>query len=220
MIKQFVSKRAALAAAAILCFAVFLINSNARAQSPPCPDSTGPAPNPSVIPWTYDSVYYAVGGSGCYVTAYYCYRDLGTDSTQVWMDGFAIDSNSSCDSSETAGEIDSLGIIAVESQDNVNHGSPCFKAEYHVVSVFNVPCLEMFKFPVPPGFPGIYILRPCWSGEWCEETCDICFNVSDQMQISNCSFSSAGIQTCPTPPSQNWRTWTQYVCYSIIPGCP
>ncbi len=215
MKKQFVSKRAALAAFALLCCGVFFINSNARAQ---CPGSSGPAPNPSIYPWIYDSLNYSVGSNGCDAWIYFCYRQIpGTpsDSTQIWIDGVAADTNP-CDTSNSIANIIDSGITAIYGLPQINGGVPCIKGAPQIVNVFVVPCFERVLWPIL-NFTAIF---PCGTLTWCERTCQICFSATDQMEISNCSFNSVGTSSCSAQPSPYWFRWAIGTCFSIFPSCP
>jgi Secretion system C-terminal sorting domain len=170
-----------------------------RAQ---CPDSTGPAPNPDIVPWTQDSAYVQIPGTDCFVEVYYCERSIpGTpsDTIQAWLDGVLVDSTTDCDSlSDSTLIVDAQlmldTLVATDYQDNLE---PCIKPGFTILQAYSPACWEPHNVGLP-GAGGLYVSPCISSGAYCEKECQVCYNVDPDFQFvfSGCVEYSLGLAEC------------------------
>jgi Secretion system C-terminal sorting domain len=185
--------------AALLCCGLFLINHNARAQ---CPDSTGPAPNPDIVPWTQDSADVPLAGGDCFIWIYFCERTLPgspSDTIQAWLDGVLVDSTTECDSlADSTLIIDAqLMLDSVVAAGNLDKLEPCFKGSAVVIQAYSPACWEPNNVGLP-GAGGLYISPCISSGAYCEKECQACYNDDPDFQFvfSGCVEYSLGLAEC------------------------
>ncbi len=198
--------------AALLCCGMFLINHNARAQ---CPDSTGPAPKPDIVPWIQDSSEVMIPGTDCWIWMYYCERTLPgspSDTVQAWLDGVLVDSNSDCDSLADSTLVNDAQLMldSVVAAGNLGKLEPCFKNQYLITQVFTPTCWSPQPLTGVSGQHGVYIAQCSAFGYYCEKQCQVCWNpVTSQPVIQNCVVTtSGGFIECSSGP------WTNYGCYA------
>jgi hypothetical protein len=197
-------------AAAITAVLILLsVSSFTRAQ---CPDSTGPAPNPSTNPWTSDSIYTQIGSSECFVWVYFCRRDIPGDTTQVWISQIVEDTNSICDTVAYTTLIADAR-YAVYTSAGVNHGYVCIKNGQRIVETFVALCWDEQPYQI-----GLSLsLNPCGSNAYCYQVCKLCYSGTPPvLQITDCSsVETYGMSDhCPIN-APDGRDWVESLCYYI-----
>ena len=175
-----------------------------------CPDASGPAPDPAVCPWSTNLVHAQLGTTGCWITAYYCYRECHGYGAQVWVYKVVPDAGTGCGSFSPQDIIDSGRSKALND------------ALQYLTSIPD--CLSGTTQAIESYCPS------CWSGHlqaetqiqylgcsavscFCEKVCDVC-KISDHVyRVDNCR--PIGNPGCDCPP---WPgSWNLDECYSI--GC-
>jgi Secretion system C-terminal sorting domain len=169
-----------------------------RAQ---CPDSTGPAPNPDIVPWTQDSAYVQIPGTNCSVEVYYCEREIpGSpgDTIQGYLDGVLIDSSTDCDSLSDSTIITDAQLMldTLVATDYQSRLVLCIKPGFTILQAYSPACWEPHNVGLP-GAGGLYV-SPCFSvGAYCEKECQVCYDaLAGEIEIQNCVEYSVGIILC------------------------
>ncbi len=208
MLKQFVSKRAALAAAALLCCGILFLNSNARAQCP-----TG-----------YSGPYYVLetcGCDGCSMAIVYC---INCATASIQIEG-VYQATPGCSGCEIGYEIYS-GIQQVIQDPNT------YENAHNLDGTAANPCGGVGQIPLcgqgaaldasvyvnscweygddAPSFAG-YGYYTCPEDSYCELTYKVCRDqITGQLMITNESSTNYGTNDCPLPPS---GPWVPNICY-------
>lgn len=199
---------------AVVTLTLFSFANLSKAQ---CPDASGPAPDPAVIPWVGGySTYQQIGTTGCWVTIDYCERTLADGSVQVWIEDVIPDAGGPCDGLSNDAIIRAACDL-VDNDLNVNGGVICLKGGVRVVHVYTARCWSLNRNPSPIGNQGPYGLNPCMVTSWCSKTCEVCADnfPPHMIHLSNCTYTDLNVGVvCPAPPG----IWPENTCFTI--GCP
>jgi Secretion system C-terminal sorting domain len=206
--------------AALLCCGLLLVNHNARAQ---CPDSTGPAPNPLICVWNSSSVYSEVPGTDCWDSVYFCFRNCGGDTSQIWINEVVPDPTSACDSLtpfQLLEGAETQVIVYLANEGYVPAGVLCGYPNLNLnyITTYVPSCWERQQKPSGASFFNTCVLYP---PRYCQNTCQICVGNYSELSIYNCQETNVGICSCTTmAPLSNWELGTCYYSPLCVPPPP